>query len=188
MGLSAPRMAAASSSVSLPWASIDLRIVSLRSASSRSRPTRSWISRIDHLVQAAGPLLAVARDERDRVALVEQLDDALHLNAPDLEVLRDPAQVDLNRVVHEKVHLRKENGDDGGGGPRLTPPRAREFGRSRRADHPGLRPRRRWPTLEEGPRTVKRANRAEPPGSIRVFAPATAAADALPGPVRGGIW
>ena len=44
----------------------------------------------DHLVEVAGPFLAVARDERDGVALVQQLDDALHLHAPDLQILRDP--------------------------------------------------------------------------------------------------
>ena len=66
-----------------------------------------------HLVQVAGPLLAVAGDERDRVALVEQLDDALHLNAPDLQVLRDPAQVDLNRGVHGGLLCtRSDDGDD----------------------------------------------------------------------------
>ncbi len=53
-----------------------------------------------HLVQIAGPFLAVARDEGNRVPLVQKLDDALHLHAPNLQVLRDPPQVDLNRVVH----------------------------------------------------------------------------------------
>ena len=53
-----------------------------------------------HLVQVAGAFLPVPRDERDRVALVEQLNDALHLHAPNLQILRDPAQVDLNRGVH----------------------------------------------------------------------------------------
>ena len=124
MGLSAARMAAASSSVSLPWASIVLRIVSLRSASSRSRPTRTWISRIDHLVQVAGPLLAVAGDERDRVALVEQLDDALHLDAPDLQVLGDATKIDLDRVVHGGAASGEKNGDDEERGP--VPPDERQ--------------------------------------------------------------
>ena len=41
----------------------------------------------DHLVEIAGPFLAVARDEGNRVALVQKLDDALHLHAPNLQVL-----------------------------------------------------------------------------------------------------
>ena len=74
-----------------------------------------------HLVQVAGPLFAVTGDERHRVALVEQLDDALHLNAPDLQILRDPAQVDLNRGVH-RAYAPDEKGRRRGGwhGP---PPR-----------------------------------------------------------------
>ena len=105
MGLSADRMAAASSSLSFPWASIALRIVSLplgqfpeASDAELDLPDRD-------LVQVAGPLLAIPGDERHRVALVEQLDDALHLNAPDLKILRNPAQVDLNRTVHGKGYL-----------------------------------------------------------------------------------
>ena len=93
-------MAVVRSGVSFPWASIAFKIVSFRSASSRSRCTRSWISWIDDLVEVAGPLLAVARDEGDRVPLVQKLDDALHLHAPNLQVLRDTPQVDLNRDVH----------------------------------------------------------------------------------------
>ena len=53
-----------------------------------------------HFVQVAGAFLAVACDERDGVALVQKLDDALHLHPPDLQVLRNTPQVDLNRVVH----------------------------------------------------------------------------------------
>ena len=58
-----------------------------------------------YLVQIAGPLFAVAGDERHRVALIEQLHHALHLHAPDLKILRDSAQVDLNRTVHGKGYL-----------------------------------------------------------------------------------
>ena len=94
--------------MSLPWASIALRIVSFRSASSRSRLDAELDLADHHLVQIAGPFLAVAGDERNRVALVEQLDDALHLDAPDLQILRDPAQVDLNRVVHGGLTLHQE--------------------------------------------------------------------------------
>ena len=55
----------------------------------------------DHdLVEAAGPLLAVARDKGNRIPIVQKLDDALHLQAPNLQVLRDTPQVDLNRDVH----------------------------------------------------------------------------------------
>ena len=93
-------MAAARSGVSFPWPSIDLRIVSFRSASSRSRWTRSWISPIDHFVQVAGRFLAVARDEGNGVPIVQELNDALDLRAPNLQVLRDATQVHLNRVAH----------------------------------------------------------------------------------------
>ncbi len=55
-----------------------------------------------HLVQVAGPLFAIAGDERHRVALVEQLNDALDLDAADLQVLRDPSQVDGDRGFHGK--------------------------------------------------------------------------------------
>ena len=61
----------------------------------------------DHLVEVARPFLAVSRDERDGVPLVEELDDALHLHAPDLQVLRDSPQVDRDGVVHgdSSLHL-----------------------------------------------------------------------------------
>ena len=67
-----------------------------------------------HLVEIARPLLPVAGDEGHRVALVEQLDDALDLDAADLQVLRNPAQVDLNRRrgVHTGFHLRRRDGGD----------------------------------------------------------------------------
>jgi hypothetical protein len=47
----------------------------------------------DLLVEAAGALLAVAGDERDGVALVEQLHHAFHLHLADLQVLGDARQV-----------------------------------------------------------------------------------------------
>ena len=98
-------MAAASSSPSLPWR-LDRLEDGLLALGQLAEPADAELDLADrHLVQVAGPLLAVPGDERHRVALVEQLDDALHLNAPDLEVLRDPAQVDLNRTVHGKVYL-----------------------------------------------------------------------------------
>src|SRR6185295_17463638 len=55
----------------------------------------------DFLVEAAGPLLAVAGDERDRVALVEQLDHALHLQLADLKVLGDAGEVRVRGGVHD---------------------------------------------------------------------------------------
>ncbi len=70
------------------------------------------------LVQVAGPLLAVAGDERHRVALVEQLNDGLDLDAADLQVLRDPAQVDRDRGIHVRTHRRGVYGD--GRGPRSS--------------------------------------------------------------------
>ena len=69
----------------LALASMLLRMVCLRSASCRSRPTRSWIDAQHLLVQAAGPFLAVAGDERDGVALVEQLHHRLDLHLADLQ-------------------------------------------------------------------------------------------------------
>jgi hypothetical protein len=60
-------------------------MVCLRSPISRSRPTRSRIWR-HLLVQPAGAFLAVAGDERNGVALVEQLHHALDLDLADLQV------------------------------------------------------------------------------------------------------
>ena len=48
----------------------------------------------DFLIQPAGALLAVARDERDGVALVEQLHHAFDLDFADLKVLSDPRKVE----------------------------------------------------------------------------------------------
>ena len=74
-----------------------------------AQPLDAKLDLADHnLVQIAGPFLAVAGDERNRVALVQQLDDALHLDAPNLQILRDSAQVDLNRVVHRDLTLHQE--------------------------------------------------------------------------------
>ena len=53
-----------------------------------------------HLVQVAGRFLAVARDEGNGVPIVQELNDALDLRAPNLQVLRDATQVHLNRVAH----------------------------------------------------------------------------------------
>ena len=67
-----PAVRAASSSVSLPCSLIDASTAVRRSSSSRRYPRRS--SRVAQLpvVEAAGHLLAVAGDERDGRALVEQ--------------------------------------------------------------------------------------------------------------------
>ena len=141
-----------------------------------------------HLVQTASPLLPISGDERDRVAFVEQLDDALHLHAPDLKVLRDPAQVDLNRVVHEKVYLRKENGDDGGGG--AGPPHGQAIRKSRieRAYLPDLRHRMRDRSLyDAAQRTVKRRDRTEAPDAMEVRCRRHLLPPALPKPLPGGI-
>ena len=53
-----------------------------------------------HLIQVAGLFLPVARDEGNGVPIIEELNDALDLQASNLQVLRDSTQVDLNRVVH----------------------------------------------------------------------------------------
>src|SRR5262249_5378106 len=42
------------------------------------------------LVETAGAFLAIAGDERDSVALVEELDDAFNLHLANLQILRDP--------------------------------------------------------------------------------------------------
>ena len=108
MGFSAARIAAASSRMQLALG-LDRLEDRLLPLGQLAEPADAKLDLADHhLVQVAGPLLAVAGDERDRVALVEQLDDALHLNAPNLQILRDPAQVDLNRVVHRDLTLHQE--------------------------------------------------------------------------------
>ena len=48
----------------------------------------------DLLVQPAGAFLAVAGDEGNGVALVEQLHHAFDLHLADLQVLSDPRQVE----------------------------------------------------------------------------------------------
>src|SRR5262249_4187104 len=50
------------------------------------------------LVEVAGPFLAVARDERDGVALIEQLNHALDLQLANLEVLGDAREVEAVRL------------------------------------------------------------------------------------------
>ena len=79
------------------------RFLALRQFAQPSHPKLDLADR--HLVQIAGSLLAVTSDEGHRVAFVKQLNDALHLHAPNLQILRDPAQVDLNRGVHEAIYL-----------------------------------------------------------------------------------
>ncbi len=49
----------------------------------------------DFLVEPAGALLTVARDERDGVALVEQVDHGLDLQLADLQVLGDAREVQV---------------------------------------------------------------------------------------------
>ena len=96
-GVSAARMASRSSSVSLPWFAMLLRIVCLRSARCRSWPTRC-LDAADHLLrQAAGAFLAIAGDERDGVAFVEQLHHGLDLDLADLQILGDAREVDGDR-------------------------------------------------------------------------------------------
>jgi len=63
----------------------------------------------DHdLVQVPGPFLTIPGDERNRVAFVQQLDDTLNLNTPNLQILRNSAQVNRNRVVHRDLTLHQE--------------------------------------------------------------------------------
>src|SRR5262249_49734033 len=50
------------------------------------------------LVESAGALLAVAGDEGNGVAFIEELDDALHLDFADLEVLGDPREVEVAKA------------------------------------------------------------------------------------------
>ena len=78
--LSAPLIAAANSGVSFPWPSIDRRIVCFRSASI-PQATDAGFDLADLLfIQPAGLVLAIAGDERDRVAGVQQTDDAFDLH------------------------------------------------------------------------------------------------------------
>ena len=64
----------------------------------------------DHLVEVAGRFLAVSRDEGNGVRIVQKLNDALDLRAPNLQVLRDTTQVHLNRVTHvdSTQHLERQ--------------------------------------------------------------------------------
>jgi hypothetical protein len=54
----------------------------------------------DFFVESAGSFFAIASDERNRIALVEQLDDAFDLDFADLEVLRDPCEINGDDIVH----------------------------------------------------------------------------------------
>ena len=69
----------------------------------------------DHnFVQVAGGFFAVAGDEGNGVPHVQELNDALDLRAPILQVLRDATQVHLNRVAHvdSTRHLVRQSGSD----------------------------------------------------------------------------
>src|SRR5262249_29645128 len=57
----------------------------------------------DLLVEATGPLLAVAGVERDRIALVEQLDHVFHLDLADLHILCNTRTVE-SHFVHGCVN------------------------------------------------------------------------------------
>ena len=72
-----------------------LRMVCLRSASCRCGLHAALDGADDLLVKPAGALLAVARDERDGVALVEQMHDRLDLQLADLQVLGDAGEVEV---------------------------------------------------------------------------------------------
>ena len=93
----AARICLASFSVSLPWDSIERRIVCLRSASSRVLASRSWISPDLLFVQPPRLVLAVAGDEGDGVALVEQFDGGLDLAQRDVQAASHLPQVDRYR-------------------------------------------------------------------------------------------
>ena len=73
------------------------------------KPMDAKLDLADHdLVQVPGPFLTIPGDERNRVAFVQQLDDTLDLNTPNLQILRDSAQVNRNRVVHRDLTLHQE--------------------------------------------------------------------------------
>ena len=63
----------------------------------------------DFFVKSAGSFLAIASDERDRIALVEQLDHAFDLDFTDLEVLCDPCEINGVYIVHRKACCRHDN-------------------------------------------------------------------------------
>ena len=77
------------------------------------KPMDAKLDLADHdLVQVPGPFLAIPGNERNRVTFVQQLDDTLDLNTPNLQILRDSAQVNRNRVVHRDLTLHQGDGDD----------------------------------------------------------------------------
>ena len=111
MGDSAARMACVRASVSCPWPAMLLRIVCLRVGQLAEVGDPVLDPADDLLVQPAGPLLAVAGDERDRVLLVEQLHDGLDLDLADLQVLGDARQVvRLRRGRHQWHRLGWQSG------------------------------------------------------------------------------
>src|SRR5439155_18765293 len=56
------------------------------------------------LLQTAGALLAIASDEGDRVAFIEQLHDAFDLHFANLQVLGDARALWRGNRVHWSVH------------------------------------------------------------------------------------
>src|SRR5262249_6477617 len=62
----------------------------------------------DVLVQPAGAFLAVARDEGNGVALIEQLDHTLHLQAADLQILSDARAVQVLNAFRHLVWLHSQ--------------------------------------------------------------------------------
>ena len=74
-----------------------------------AQPMHAKLDLLDHnLVQIPGTFFAIPGNERNRIAFVQELDDTLDLNAPNLQILRDSAQVNRNRVVHRDLTLHQE--------------------------------------------------------------------------------
>src|SRR5439155_21338274 len=83
----------------------------------------------DHVfVEPAGPLLAIASDERDGIAVIEQLHHTLDLDLFDLQVLRDPRAFQRSDVVHGSFASVRP--DAVSGGSARQPGASRSIGRS----------------------------------------------------------
>ena len=87
--------------MSLPWASIDLRMVSRRAPSSRSEPLLELAELT--VVQAARGFLAIARDERHRRALVQECYRSPDLVGPGADILGDDAGDLVERCGHGEL-------------------------------------------------------------------------------------
>src|SRR5688572_12005066 len=65
----------------------------------------------DLFVESSRAFLAIARDEGNGVALVEQLHDGFHLNLANLQVLSDSRAIERSDIVHPTAPAPQTGGD-----------------------------------------------------------------------------